>query len=203
MAANTSGSDWDVHYQSGKPPWETGQSSSELARVIAEERIKPCRVIDLGCGSGINALWLAQQGFDVTAVDFSGLAIEQARQRAAAAGVTVRFLQADVLALPDDVGPFPFFFDRGCYHAVRRGDVQDYLRTLQRITASGTIGLVLAGNAKDPHEPGQGPPVVSEQELRTELGSVFEIADLREFYFDQIERDGVRFLAWSCLMRRV
>jgi SAM-dependent methyltransferase len=197
-----SGSEWDVHYQSGKPPWETGQPSAELARIIAEERIQPCRTIDLGCGSGINAVWLAQQGFDVTAVDFSGLAIQKAEQRALAAGVTVRFLPSDVLALPDNVGEFPFFFDRGCYHAVRRGDVQGYLRTLRRITAPGSIGLVLAGNAKDPHEPGHGPPVVSEEELRAELGSTFEIVRLREFHFDQIEGDGVQFLAWSCLLRR-
>jgi SAM-dependent methyltransferase len=69
-----SGIDWDMHYQSGKPPWETGQPSAELARVIGEEPIQPGCVIDLGCGSGINAVWLAQQGFDVTAVDFSGRA---------------------------------------------------------------------------------------------------------------------------------
>ena len=197
------GSDWDVHYQTGNPPWETGEPSAELSRVIAEQRIRTCRVIDLGCGSGINAVWLAQEGFDVTGVDFSGLAIAKAHQRAAIAGVTVRFLQADVIDLPHDLGQFPFFFDRGCYHAVRRGDVNGYLRSVQRITAPGSIGLVLAGNAKDPHEPGQGPPVVSEEELRAELGTVFEIVRLREFFFDQIEGDGVRFLAWSCLVRRV
>jgi hypothetical protein len=85
---------------------------------------------------------------------------------------------------------------------VRRDDVQSYLRTLKRITAPGSIGLVLTGNARDPHEPGKGPPVVSAEEIRTELGSAFAIVDLREFYFDQIEDGGVRFLAWSCLLRR-
>jgi SAM-dependent methyltransferase len=159
-------------------------------------------MIEFGCGSGINAVWLAQQGFDVTAVDFNSIAIERANKRAADANVAVRFILADVLNLLEEFEPFPFFFDRGCYHAVRRNDVQGYLGTLQQITAPGSIGLVLTGNARDPHEPGMGPPVVSDEEIKTELGSAFEIVHLREFYFDQNEGDGVRFLAWSCLLRR-
>ena len=195
------GSDWDVHYKNSNPPWETGRPSEELHRVIGEQKIQPCRVIELGCGSGINAVWLAQQGFHVTGVDFSPLALEKANRRSVEANATVRFVLADVRALPEDLGVFPFFFDRGCYHAVRRDDVGGYLKTLRQVTVTGSIGLVLTGNAREPHKPGEGPPVVSAEEIRAELGSAFEIIQLREFYFDQIE-DGVRFLAWSCLLRR-
>jgi SAM-dependent methyltransferase len=193
---------WKSHYESGSPPWETGQPSQELQRVVAEEKIQPCRVIELGCGSGFNAVWLARQGFDVTAVDITPLAIERARQRAAAAGVAVRFVLADVLELPDEYEPFPFFFDRGCYHCVRSIDVAAYLRTLERVTAPGSVGLVLTGNAREPSPQGQGPPVVSEEELRAELGSVFRIARLREFRFDAAEASGPGPLGWSCLLRR-
>jgi SAM-dependent methyltransferase len=193
---------WDTHYQSGTPPWETGQPSLELARVIAEEKIKPCRVIDIGCGSGINAVWLAQQGFDVTGVDITPLAIEKARARAAAAGVTVRFELDDVLDLREKYEPFPFFFDRGCYHSVRDPGAAAFLRTLERITALGSIGLVLTGNAKEPPPEGQGPPVVSEEQIRAELGSLLEIVRLREFRFDTSLADNPAPLAWSCLLRR-
>src|SRR5262245_58916145 len=196
------GAHWDEHYRSGTPPWETGRPSEELQRVIAEERIAPCRVLELGCGTGINAIWLAQQGFDVTAVDISPLAIERARQRAAESNVNVRFVLADVHELPPEFGTFPFLFDRGCYHAVRRQGVQGFLGILRQVTAPGSIGLFLAGNARDPHEPGKGPPVVSAEEIHAELGSVFEILRLREFRFDQVEGDGHQFLAWSCLVRR-
>jgi SAM-dependent methyltransferase len=194
--------DWSMHYQSGAPPWETGQPSQELARVIAEEKIQPCRVIDLGCGSGINAIWLAQQGFDVTGVDVTPLAIEKARQRAAAAGASVRFVLDDVLNLQDRYEPFPFFFDRGCYHAVRTLDVQAYLRTLEKLTVPGSLGLVLTGNAREPPPAGQGPPVVSGEELHAEWEPRFEIVRLREFRFDATE-SGFAPLAWSCLLRRV
>jgi len=192
---------WDDRYAKGDTPWETGQASSELRRVLAEVLIQPCRAVELGCGTGTSAVWLAQQGFDVTALDLSPLAIERARQRAEEGGVTVRFLVADVLHPPADlIGPFDFFFDRGCYHAVRREDPVAYLQTLRQLTHPGTVGLDLTGNSREPHSP--GPPVVTEQQIRAELGSLFDIVQLREFRFDQVEADGTRFLGWSCLVRR-
>jgi SAM-dependent methyltransferase len=190
---------WNERYQSGDVPWDTRYPSTELIRTIQEEGIQPSRALELGCGTGTNAIWLAQQGFDVTAVDFSPLALEQARNQAAVAGVRPQFLQADVFNLPP-LAPFPFFFDRGCYHVVRRLNVDKFLSSLERVIQPGALGLVLTGNAKEKHEP--GPPVVSEQEIRQELGRLFEIVRLREFRFDQVESVGVRFLGWSCLVRR-
>jgi SAM-dependent methyltransferase len=146
-------------------------------------------------------VWLARQGLDVTALDLSPRAIERARRRAEGAGVRVRFLVADVLDPPAELaGPFDFFFDRGCYHVVRREDPAGYGETLRRLTRPGALGLVLAGNPREPHQP--GPPVVKEGQIREELGRLFDIVWLRGFRFDQVEADGTRFLGWSCLLRR-
>jgi hypothetical protein len=60
--------------------------------------------------------------------------------------------------------------------------------------------LILTGNARERHDP--GPPVVSEQEIRAELGNVFTIERLHEFRFDEVAGQGVRFLGWSCFLRR-
>lgn len=192
---------WDERYAQGDTPWETGQPSSELQRIVAEIPVCPCRALELGCGTGPSAIWLAQQGFEVTALDFSPRAIERARRRADEAGVRVHFLVADVLNPPPELaGPFNFFFDRGCYHVVRREDPQTYVKTICRLAGPRALGLVLAGNAREPHEP--GPPVVSEEEIRNELGAFFDIVELREFRFDQSETVSTRFLGWSCLLRR-
>src|SRR5262245_59691738 len=119
---------WDERYEKGDTPWETGQPSSELLRVVSEVLIKPCRAVELGCGTGASAVWLAQQGFNVTTLDLSSLAIERGRRRADEASVRVNFLVADVLHPTADLaGPFDFIFDRGCYHVVRREDVTAYL----------------------------------------------------------------------------
>jgi hypothetical protein len=107
---------------------------------------------------------------------------------------------ADVLALPDLNGPLAFFFDRGCYHAVRRAAPDQYAPAVARQLVAGARGLILAGNAREPHEP--GPPVVTEQQIRDELGRAFRILDLHEFRFDEASGVPVRFLAWSCLVEK-
>jgi len=117
---------WNDRYRDGNLPWDTGRPSSELQRVLSANKIQPCRALDIGCGTGTNSVWLAQQGFEATGVDLAPLAVERAKQRAHAAGVKAQFVAADVLHLPDLGGPFAFFFDRGCYHAVRRDEPNQY-----------------------------------------------------------------------------
>ena len=138
-------SDWNDRYRDGNLPWNTGQPSSELQRVFSRNPIQPCRALELGCGTGTNSVWLAQQGFEVTGIDLAPLAVERAEQRAHAAGVTAHFVVGDVLHLPELEGPFAFFFDRGCYHAVRRDAPKQYAPAVARQLASGGRGLILAG----------------------------------------------------------
>ncbi len=190
--------DWNERYANFNTPWDTGEPSSELIRILATGQIRVGRAIELGCGTGANSIYLAEQGFKVTGIDVSGIAIKAARQRAEQAGVKVEFIAADVgtLAWPDE--PADFVFDRGCYHCVRRNAVEPYLNTLAAITKAGSKMLVLAGNAKEARVP--GPPTVSEADLRHEFGNLFTIERLQEFRFD----DAVKTypLAWSCLMVR-
>ena len=190
---------WDVQYQSAHLPWETNRPSPELQRVFAETRLRPCRAVELGCGSGVNAVWLARQGFDVTAIDLSPTAIRRARQRALAAGVSVRFIAGNLLAT-ELGGPFGFVLDRGCYHAVRLAAPGGYLRALARITRPGSVGLFLTGNAAEP-EDDVGPPVMEAWQLRTELGQVFDDLTLRPFRWDA-PPGAKRYLGWSCFGRR-
>lgn len=192
--------DWNDCYRDGSLPWDTGRPSSELLQTVAGQTIKPCRALEIGCGTGTNSIWLAEQDFDVTGIDVAPLAIEQAERRARAAGVPARFMVADVLNLPDLGAPFAFFFDRGCYHAVRRSAPDKYASAVARHLASGARGLILTGNAREPHEP--GPPVVTDEQIRNELGAAFEILELHEFRFDEAPGAGVRYLGWSCLVEK-
>lgn len=194
-------SDWNDSYKSGNLPWDTGKRSTELQRVISEKLVQPCRALEIGCGTGTNCVWLAQQGFEVTGIDVAPLAIEQAQQRAQAAGVQATFLSGDVLHLPDLGPPFEFFFDRGCYHAVRRSAPKEYALAVARKLAAGARGLILAGNAREPNVP--GPPVVTEEQIRQELGLAFRIVDLHEFHFDEAPGVPARFLGWSCLVEKM
>ncbi len=195
---------WNERYATKDTPWDSGRPSLELQRVLEEHRIEPCNVLEIGCGTGTNAVFLASQGFSVTALDISSLAIEQARARAAEAGVSVDFQAADLLAPMTLNRTFPFVFDRGFYHGIRRENLSGFLDTLEGVTAPGSLYLVLAGNANDPGDPEIGPPRVHAHEICGELNRLFELINLREFTFDGIVIDGkpVGPLGWSGLFRR-
>jgi SAM-dependent methyltransferase len=194
-------SKWDRRYRCARPPWETGHPSSELQRVVAERGIAPCRALELGCGTGKNSVWLAEQGFDVLGVDLSRLAIQRAHENPVRDGVRVRFLAADLADFWKLDGPYRFFFDRGCYHAVRLLDGDAYFRTLEQVLEPGALGLVLMGNAGEPEEEDVGPPVLEERQVRQEFDCLFDILTLRPFRFDPTPT-GKRYLGWSCLVRR-
>ncbi len=137
-------------------------------------------------------------GFVVTAVDIAEPAIRIARDKARAAAVTAGFRVADVLK--DNLGgPYDILFDRGVYHCVRTIDLKRFQEFLRKSTRPGSWWLSMAGNAKEDTDP--GPPVVSEDEIRAELGPLFDILELHEFRFATKKAD-FRPLGWSILMRR-
>lgn len=173
----------------------------ELTLAVRRNDTQPGRALEIGCGTGTNSVWLAEQGLEVNGIDLAPLAVERAQERARAAGVKADFLVADVLQLAAPAEPFAFFFDRGCYHAVRQSGPQLYAPAVARQLAAGARGLILAGNAREPHDP--GPPVVTEEQIRSELGLAFRILDLHEFRFDEAPGVPMRFLGWSCLVEKL
>jgi ubiquinone/menaquinone biosynthesis C-methylase UbiE len=191
---------WNQRYETGSTPWDSGLPSAELRRVFDEAGIQPCRVLELGCGTGTNAILLAELGFDVTAVDLSPLAIEQAEQKAAEAGVDVTWICGDACSIEQPSEPFPLVFDRGCFHCIRRDvNVDAILETLERVTATGSELIVFTGNANEQRE--HGPPGLFEDDIRTDLGGLFEINHLRPFYFEDAGGEQGP-LGWSCLATR-
>ena len=201
---------WDQRYLSGDAPWNSGLVSRELIRVLQEESVAPCRAVELGCGTGTNAVHLAQQGFEVLALDCSAVAIERARQRAVEASVSMTLAVSDLCRVPDlraalgdAAGGYErqcsFLFDRGCYHCARRTNLPGFLETVEWLAAPNARLLMLCGNADESAE--HGPPKVTEAEIRTEWDSLFDVNWIRPFRFE--DRGGVPGpLGWACWMTR-
>jgi SAM-dependent methyltransferase len=106
------------YYLAGRPPWDSGVPPPELVALVeGPGALSPGRALELGCGTGTNATYLARHGWDVVAVDLVDIAVQQARQKAQAAGVTVRLLHGDATRLDEMAtpGPFHLFFDLSCY----------------------------------------------------------------------------------------
>lgn len=191
---------WDAAYRgTAQPSWEIDRASSDLAAAVESGELRPCRVIELGCGSGANAVFLAKKGFQVTAIDIAPGALRRAEERAKREGVRVDWLLADVLRLPS-LPPAELIYDRGCYHGVRRTAAAGYIEAVGRLTLPGARVLVLAGSAEDT-SPG-GPPRVTQQQLQNDFGALFSEQWLRRTKFDQADRDAAGVGAWSALWVR-
>ena len=184
-------------YAEGDTPWDSGVPSTELVRVIQAGLLPGRTALEFGCGTGTNAVELARSGYQVTAVDLVDLAVKKARAKAKKAKVKIDFRVGDLIK--DDLGgPFDVVFDLGVYHGIRNRDLAGFLAALDRTTRTGSRWLCLAGNARETLE--RGPPVVREEEFRSELGSRFRFVEVREFRFEL--GNEFRPLAWSILMER-
>ncbi len=88
---------WDQRYAAADLVWSRGPNEWVAARLAD---LAPAEALDLGCGEGRNALWLASRGWRVTALDFSEVAVDRGRRLAAEAGLEVTWHVGDVLTAP-------------------------------------------------------------------------------------------------------
>jgi SAM-dependent methyltransferase len=191
---------FEGRYQSGDTPWDHGLVDYNLIDGVSRNGISLCRVLDIGCGSGENAIWLAQQGFDVVACDLSPTAIQRAKDKLLATEAEVYFLVADFLAdsIPDS--PFGFVFDRGCLHCMDdESERKSFVEKVSGLLEEGGHWLSLIGNA-DEGEREVGPPQLTASELVSIIEPHFEILSLSSGHFGSDQKVPPR--AWICLMRK-
>jgi SAM-dependent methyltransferase len=135
---------WDRFYadrEKGVPFFINAPDESLVAQVT-DGRIAPGRVLELGCGPGRNALYLAGQGFTVDAVDLSPVAIRWAEERMAAAGVAVNFICASIFDFPVTAGSYDLVYDSGCLHHLAPHRRLSYLELVTRaLKPGGLLGL--------------------------------------------------------------
>jgi len=131
-------------YRVGFTPWDTGDVPAELAAVA--DSAPPGRALDIGCGTGTQAVYLARQGWTVTGIDSVEQPLRRARDRAAAAGVTVEWIRADVARLAElGLAPgYALMFDRGCFHGLRPGARDAYVAAVTALAAPGATLLMMA-----------------------------------------------------------
>lgn len=188
---------WNERYASGEPlPWDTGTPDPMLIGMIESRVIAPGRTLEIGCGTGTNAIYLAEHGFDVVGIDISPIAIDHARAKAHG---RCRFETIDFMNAAPRGGPFQFVFDRGCFHTFDEDRERE--RFAQRVTAElveGGMWLSLIGSTEgQPRE--VGPPRRSAREIIDAIEPSLEILQLRSGEFGVHEE---QLKAWLCLSRK-
>jgi SAM-dependent methyltransferase len=144
---------WDRSYRDGSylEHWEAPEVPPELAALAASGALPAGgTALDIGCGSGLEAVFLARTGFSVIGVDSSRPALELARERARAAGVELDLRHGSALALPVDPGSIDLALDRGCLHSIEREDRSSYAAEIARVLRPG--GRLLLRGARDDDE---------------------------------------------------
>jgi SAM-dependent methyltransferase len=188
---------WNESYASGEPlPWDTGTPDPQLIETIESGAIAPGHTLEIGCGTGTNAIYLARHGFDVLGVDISEIAVQKARAKAEG---RCRFEVVDFLEAEPPGGPFGFVFDRGCFHIF--DDEGDRARFAERVAAQLVeqgLWLSLIGSTEGaPRD--EGPPRRSARDVMNAIEPSVEIVQLRSTEFSVGEE---RLKSWLCLSRR-
>lgn len=190
--------DWNEHYASGYMPWDSDEPDRALVATVEAGTIRAGRTLEVGCGTGTNALWLAAHGFDVLGVDVSPRAIDRARAKMGDGASACRFEVLDFLKDPLE-GPFDFVFDRGCFHVFDSPEVRARFAALVAgVLAPGGLWLSLIGSTEGaPRD--TGPPRRSARDVASAVEPALEIVQLRSIHFDpDLEMPPA---AWLCLSR--
>ncbi len=206
--------DWEAFYTEGnrKPPFLTDKPDENLVGYFEQGYLKPGRAIDLGCGTGRNAVYLAKAGCRVDAVDLSETAVRKARTFARRSEVDVEFTVGSIFDLALSGGRYDLAYDAGLLHHLQPHRRPYYLKKVHAILKpNGVFGMtcfdVSGGVPKEDweiYEEGKMPPGIgyTEDRLRAILQHYFEIIEFRPMKTqpDDSELFGIPGL-WAILIR--
>jgi ubiquinone/menaquinone biosynthesis C-methylase UbiE len=194
---------FEGYYATPRAPWDIGRP--QRAFLESADAIRG-RVLDIGCGTGDLALWLAKQGRTVTGVDFLEKPLEAARQKAAEDGVSLNFLQMDALAVGSIPERFDAVTDCGLFHTFDDAGRSAYVGALARLLEPGSRVFLLCFADGEPGT--HGPRRVSERELRAAFADGWHVETIEPSRFEVVPGipgaefgpDGAK--AWFAVVRR-
>jgi len=182
---------FDSAYQ-GRPPWDIGRPQKEFVELVRRGEISGS-VLDIGCGTGDNALFFAGEGHEVCWIDSVPRAVDKAKEKAAERGLPVHFLVLDALHLTSLGRTFDTATDSGLFHTLSDEDRPVYVDQLAAILSPGGRYFMLCFSDREPA--GYGPRRITEREIRENFRVGWTIHYIRPATFESRTRaEGSR--AW-------
>jgi SAM-dependent methyltransferase len=183
----------------GRPPWDIGRPQREFVCLEESGEISG-DILDVGCGTGENALYLAGRCHDVWGVDAVPAAIETSRKKAEERGLAATFLVKDALHLHEIGRTFDTVIDSGLFHTLSDHDRPLFVWNLSRVLVPGGSYFMLAFSELEPA--GYGPRRITQKEIRDTFSDGWRINGIRAAVFESNTRpEGSK--AWLSLITRV
>jgi SAM-dependent methyltransferase len=190
---------FECAYRNGTPPWDIGRAQPAIIR-LAEEGLITGDVIDVGCGTGENALYLASRGLAIIGVDAAPTAIAQAQEKARLRSSSATFLVADALALKGLVRTFDTAIDCGLFHTFSDADRVRFECSLHRTLRAGARYVLLCFSEQEPGE--LGPRRVTQPEIRATFATGWTVDSIvAERFAASLPGDGAH--AWLAVLTRI
>ncbi|MCK5310795.1 MAG: methyltransferase domain-containing protein [Desulfobacteraceae bacterium] len=191
---------FEKRYKTNDKPWDNDRPDSNLINLFNKKRITGKKVLDVGCGTGSNCIWLAQNGFKVTGTDFSKTAIKMAKENAKKNNVNVTFIENDFLKNKIKGYPFDFIYDSGCFHSFDIGEpMKAFAKSAADHLSEQGKWLSIVGNIDEKRE-GSGPPPRSVKDIVDAAEPFFEIQFIASGFFQSKRPAPPK--AWICFMQK-
>ncbi len=184
-------SSWEDAYKT-TPPWDIGRPQPAFVELVHAGELTKGLVLDIGCGTGENALYLAENGFSVVGIDLSNRAIAAAKEKAIERKLKVNFRIANALSLDFKNGYFDNAIDSGLFHTFNDNDRVDFASEIGRVLKQDGRYFMLCFSDKEPTNWG-GPRRITKEEIETTFSPFFDINYIRDAYFaTRIHNNGGR-----------
>ncbi len=176
------GFDWA--YRNGVPPWDIGRPQPAIVRLVERDSVAGT-AIDVGCGTGEHALFLAGRGLDVVGVDASPTAIDRAKQKAAERNLAAEFEVLDALELPRLGRTFDLAIDCGLFHVFSDEERPRFERSLHAVIRPGGRYHLLCFSDRQPGS--MGPRRVTQAEIRATFERGWQVDTIVAERFDTVD----------------
>jgi len=182
----------------GKAPWDIGRPQPAFVKLADTGKIKGS-VLDVGSGTGDNALLFAEHGHYVLGIDMAPTAVEIARKKAASRGLDAAFRVADALELQQLERTFDTVLDSGLFHIFSNEERLLYVTSLVHVTRPGGFYYLLCFSDLEPQN--GGPRRIRQDEIREAFSSGWTVQSIQEERFeDNLRENGAR--AWLAAIKR-